>query len=404
MLLKIGKNTYILIFKGFIMRVLKIAGLVLMLSCFLSTYASADISTSLVAHYPLDNTPYDVSGNDFDGTIFGALIATTDRLGSPDGALIFGSPAFIRTVPSSEMFANYDGVTLSAWIKTTNHTINDTWYRGPIWNCWYDNSSNQVMLSVQGGRAMLTITSGGANVYEHLQGTSFISDGLWHHVVVVFDDLNDFGRIYTDGYLDNEGPLFLSPTPTSQKYLIGRNGYGNVYFEGVIDELRIYNRAMLESDVLELFLTEEFINLEVPLNDKIDDILDDPDIPDEAADPLEDAIKDLYGKNESQSGAVDKLASGDLVSCLTKMKKALSDLIDAATLGADTLELQQSVVSAARAVAMIGIQDAASVLGFDHPDVVDAMAFVDEGDLLAADGYFIEAVGFYKRSLQILNF
>jgi len=74
-------------------------------------------------------------------------------------------------------------------------------------------------------------------------------NGVWHHVAGTFDG-NQL-RLYVDGSLadsmDYTGAIATSTYPVN----IGRNSQetGRLY-EGAIDEVRIYNRALSEGEIL----------------------------------------------------------------------------------------------------------------------------------------------------------
>lgn len=78
-------------------------------------------------------------------------------------------------------------------------------------------------------------------------------DADWHHVVCVYDGINIL--LYPDG-----GAPVLLPCTTMYPYAgygTAIGGYGSVYdgytWEGIIDEVRIYHRALSAGDVIALF-------------------------------------------------------------------------------------------------------------------------------------------------------
>ncbi len=78
----------------------------------------------------------------------------------------------------------------------------------------------------------------------------------FHHVLVVYTKDDQTAKIYIDGVLDTTKTGIPSPDPdTVSDLFIGKdsidadNGY---YFHGTIDEVRIYNRALEESEISEI--------------------------------------------------------------------------------------------------------------------------------------------------------
>ncbi len=63
----------------------------------------------------------------------------------------------------------------------------------------------------------------------------------WHHFGYVFDGLQN--RLYVDGQLVGTSTISPAAGPVSN-FEIGRSGKGSEYYMGIIDEVRVYNRAL----------------------------------------------------------------------------------------------------------------------------------------------------------------
>jgi ethanolamine utilization microcompartment shell protein EutS len=101
------------------------------------------------------------------------------------------------------------------------------------------------------------LTDTGGNSYS-VQGTTFLTDGAWHHIVAVRDDGNRELRIYVDGALEatttdvNYLDGFDSPTAAVNIGWIDRAGTAHGYrFGGIVDEVAIYGTAMTDAEVAE---------------------------------------------------------------------------------------------------------------------------------------------------------
>ena len=69
---------------------------------------------------------------------------------------------------------------------------------------------------------------------------------MWYHVAGVYDAAERTLDIYVNGVRDNgvlSGTIPASQINSSVNVNIGRRS-GGFYFNGVIDEVRIYNRAL----------------------------------------------------------------------------------------------------------------------------------------------------------------
>ena len=137
--------------------------------------------------------------------------------------------------------------TLGLWIKPADLTV----HRYLVWK-WNSNT----------GYVLHLLRSTGAVIVQIGDGTNVLGRGTrstvplneWSHVVTTFD--GEYLRIFLNGVVDtsmrtpdatiseNDQPLQLG--------LATEQGY-----RGVIDEVRIYNRALSEAEVAELFANSE---------------------------------------------------------------------------------------------------------------------------------------------------
>ena len=133
----------------------------------------------------------------------------------------------------------------AAWIKTTQ-TGNDKWIVSE------GNNTDTIPISGlvnQNGvtRAYFRNNARGA---VDISGTKTINDGNWHFLVSTAD--GNTLRIYTDGELENSGPLptgDISLTTAAIGALI--RATVSCFVKGLIDEVRIYNRALSAEEIKE---------------------------------------------------------------------------------------------------------------------------------------------------------
>ncbi len=204
-----------------------------------------------VSHWKFDEgsgtTAYDSAGNN-DGTIFGATW-TTGQIGSAlsfdginnyvdvgdpgDGSLDFGTADF----------------TLSAWFKTS---ISAPGFfvckRAKGYYAGYD------FYIQQEGRIFARIADGWS--VPDARTTEGFNDGLWHHAAAVYDR-DGVIRIYVDGVSKaTSGSIkWIGNVNNSEPFTIGdRNDPGHhYYFDGTIDDVRIYDRALSAEEIEELY-------------------------------------------------------------------------------------------------------------------------------------------------------
>jgi VCBS repeat-containing protein len=110
--------------------------------------------------------------------------------------------------------------------------------------------------------AFILIDSDGKNG-GNLTGSDNLADGEWHHVAIVRDGANNQHRLYVDGEQDAGATVDVTPgtytgnfASTSDALNIGWLNYppsGCCYFNGALDEVALFNKALAESDIKQDF-------------------------------------------------------------------------------------------------------------------------------------------------------
>ncbi|MHC4658422.1 MAG: S8 family serine peptidase [Planctomycetota bacterium] len=87
-----------------------------------------------------------------------------------------------------------------------------------------------------------------------LSTDEILGEDTWYHIVGVFDRTEDTGRVYVDSIMQAEGSMTIDPLSNDAITKIGcRNDTSDVPFNGVIDDVRIYDRVLSDEEVRELF-------------------------------------------------------------------------------------------------------------------------------------------------------
>jgi len=209
------------------------------------------LENNLVAWYPFNGNAIDESGNGNDGVINGANL-TEDRFGNPDQAYLFDGNDYILVNASQSINSvNNEGTTICAWIKTINYvpvTAPSFLYYGVgtgqpafcnfVWMDTLINACNFIQQSNRG------------DCYS----TTKIFPETWYFVTNVYDEQNSIIKVYVNGVLEGEQPYDIS-NPINPRIEIGRDPYagGSQYFDGVIDDIRIYNRSLNNTEIDSLY-------------------------------------------------------------------------------------------------------------------------------------------------------
>lgn len=209
----------------------------------------------LVAEWHFDegagNVLKDSSGNGNDGIIFGASWVD----GKFGKALSFGGTNNYVNIPASSI-NNMGAGTIALWISPSS-SQGSSWYsniNGAFFGKQHNGIYNMAVIGFDKSTLPARISFCLANSGGILVGTTSVSPNVWHYIVVNWD--GSYWKIYVDGIQDvaqansNILPNDLSPTLTS----IGAwGGDGKSFFKGLIDEVRIYSRALSASEIKELY-------------------------------------------------------------------------------------------------------------------------------------------------------
>jgi glucose/arabinose dehydrogenase/fibronectin type 3 domain-containing protein len=184
------------------------------------------------------STVADVSGNRNTGTIAGTTWTTQGRYG---GALGFNGSSTVRIPPSSSLDLS-SGMTLSAWIRPTAPQSGWRTIVQRETDAYFLNASNDAgSLQPAGGG---TLASSGT-VYT--AGPTASPLNTWTNVALTYD--GTALRLYVNGTQVASRPGSGAIDTTSHPLWIGGNSPYGEYFTGLIDEVRVYDRALSESEI-----------------------------------------------------------------------------------------------------------------------------------------------------------
>ena len=225
--------------------------------CQLPNYVPTD---GLIGFWPFNGNANDESGNGNNGTVNGATL-TTVRYGNTNNAFDFNGFSNYITVPNDPVL-NSPNKTISVWLNFDTEPTNITsgamglitkWYQ--ITNC--NNTLNDAFGLVLGKSDNLNRFFGATNLYS--QSTLFtnitISANIWYNVVFTHDSSSG-GKIYVNGVLISNNNVTGNICSNQNNLIFGAdNNQGNLFrlFNGKIDDIGIWNRALTYSEVLNLF-------------------------------------------------------------------------------------------------------------------------------------------------------
>ncbi|MCX6188136.1 MAG: HYR domain-containing protein [Bacteroidetes bacterium] len=230
---------------------------------FFMVFSTALWSQGLVAYYPFDNSTADFSGFNNDGKFYGGVKATSDRFGNPCGALHFdGKSGYIEVPSSNSLKTPIKNITVTCWFKldSTYFTKGNRWLtlicKGNTFEETYKNPQYRVQFYQSSLQSTVSINTDFTEYDTNYVQNKF-SFGQWYFYALVYDGkmvsafLND-RKIWTFKY---EKTFSANDAPMN----IGKDIPGDLeYFCGALDDLRIYNTAFTETEILARFKEDSY--------------------------------------------------------------------------------------------------------------------------------------------------
>jgi len=182
----------------------------------------------------------DVSNGKNNGTITGAIWTSSGKYG---GGYYFGGNGDYIQIPDNESLrfdSNITDFTISVWVKRLNSGVDDM----IIDKRDGDNDGWRLLFAAGDDKIYASVD------YTDVTSSTAITDTNWHHVVFVVDRDGN-GQIYIDGIADGNAVAINSDAmATTSNVVIGKYSYSaSGYFNGTIDDVRIYNRSLLPGEI-----------------------------------------------------------------------------------------------------------------------------------------------------------
>ncbi|MEM6362931.1 MAG: DUF4347 domain-containing protein, partial [Planctomycetota bacterium] len=209
---------------------------------------TADITSNLAIHLEFEensgSTANDSSSNNNDGTLVNAAAWDGDAaVGnySLDFTADTGDESLI-SVPDAPSLDISGDFTVAFWYNSTDSAgIEQLVGQYSVGNGFYvaKTSSGNLQFLVDGDSGIV------ANQYTG----GFINDGNWHHVVAFRS--GDTFQTYVDGVANTASTQAVGTVTSTEPFLVG--GTTSSDYDGKLDDVRLYTRALASDDVAALF-------------------------------------------------------------------------------------------------------------------------------------------------------
>lgn len=235
--------------------VLGIATILLLISC----NAQATLTDGLVAYYKLDGTSgvvIDETGNN-NGVNNGATRGVAGRIGN---AFEFdGENSYVDTIPQTDIPVE---MSVSMWIYPRGY--GQMW--GSVENPSGDKDGFSTSYNPEGDYIHFVYDLGNISRLDVSTPYNTVPVNTWSFLTFTIDGSNNIKiyigseeQIFDSISVEASGTLSVSPTSHDRALMIGcgkrlQSGTG---FDGFIDDVHIYERALSSTEVTELYLTPE---------------------------------------------------------------------------------------------------------------------------------------------------
>lgn len=223
------------------------------------------VQADKVLHYSFNGSLEDESGNNLVPTYSYNVTYTADRFGRPDHAIIFGGSSNMTNLvtPSPKPFIAAMPFSVSIWFKATDVSSSQTLVKadGGEYNTY---SGYWLQLgAVAPGTMSFSIGNNSANNSSSARNSittpAVFTAGNWYHVVVNVRGANDMdfyinGVKNTSCTYDGSATSMVFCSQLNQQFGVMGAFMGiDSIFEGVMDDYRIYKKALSQTEVNALY-------------------------------------------------------------------------------------------------------------------------------------------------------
>jgi len=219
--------------------------------------ATPALSDGLVGYWNFDEggglTAYDRSGNLNHGTLTNMDADTDWTDGQLGGALDFdGSNDYVE-VGDTNVLDISSSFSISVWILKGSNTGYDM-----ILMKTPDQNNANYYITTTSDEIAMGFTDVPANWNECATSATNIVTSAWYHLVGVFDDDGNTQTIYVNSLsqaVTGTCAPAVSPQTNAGSIYVGESQLsgGGEWFDGIIDDVRIYNRALTPTEVRRLY-------------------------------------------------------------------------------------------------------------------------------------------------------
>ncbi len=215
-------------------------------------------ANGLVAFYPFNGNADDASGNGHHGQVLNGLSLTTDRFGNANAAYAFdGVDDYIRITDNGAFSTPQFSIVL--WFQSASDQLQNLVAKREFTTPGAGGAQYQFFINYPPFPGIGSNVVGNNSTCTSLSTTSYLNTGdwicrsKWHCAVITFDGARH--KVYIDGVLrKNEATPFSALLSCNSELRFGNWWQGDLIpYNGKMDDIRWYNRALNEAEATALF-------------------------------------------------------------------------------------------------------------------------------------------------------
>jgi hypothetical protein len=235
----------------------------------------SDTDQPVKGAWTLDGNALDTSGNSNNGTLYGGMEYTTGKFGQ--ACLLDGINDYIHSSSTPSIDGGIQA-TYEAWIYPLSEPPDGSYSAILVAGddtqpSWYSAQGRLLYYNIAGAtgsKFYFDCGTDNANTYRSRYTINSYAPNQWYHIVVVFN--SGIINFYINGVSDDgtaAGSGTSINTNANNTFSIGANvrtGQTSMtgFFNGKIDEVRMYNRVLTQSEITDLYSNYGYITLNYP--------------------------------------------------------------------------------------------------------------------------------------------
>ena len=218
-------------------------------------------TNGLVGYWPFNGNANDESGNAHNGNITGATL-TTDRYGNANCAYSYNGNNNYIMIPNTSTLSGFADITISGWVNISQFPSSISDGLSGLVTKWYGNGScggvtDNYACYIRTNNQFIGATNQYRVYPNDLQTPSNLTTSNWYHFVMIHNSVSG-GSFYINGILVSTYTTIGALCSSTNPLYFGCDrilGTLNRFFNGKLDDIGIWNRALTQSEITGLYTT-----------------------------------------------------------------------------------------------------------------------------------------------------